>query len=135
METKFNLFNKVSTGILIINSDYKIIFWNNILEVWTGLKYENIVGKNISVEFERFQDIKIQSRLESVFNIGVPVILSSQIHKYLIPCNFTDNQLRYQHTIITSLKDDENESKFLAVFSIQDVTDLTKKSITLQKNI
>jgi len=134
MVNSFDLFNKVSTGIVIINFNYQIVFWNNILERWTGLNHKQIVGKIASEEFEKFRDVTIQIRLESVFNYGTPVILSSQIHKFIIPCSYTGHEIRYQHTVVTSLQDPDIESKYLAIFSIQDVTDLSEKA-SLYKNI
>ena len=133
MKNTFELFNKVSTGILIIDSYYKIIFWNKVLESWTGLKYNEVIGKNASEEFEQIGNPKIQSRLDSVFTYGTPVILSSQIHKYLILSDFPGGKNRYQHTVVTSLKDPDDETKILAIFSIQDVTDITEKALLYKK--
>jgi len=63
--------------------------------------------------------------MERVFKDEAPAIFSAQLHKYLIPCKTADGAYRIQHTIIKPLKLDDGET--LAVMSIQDVTDETKR--------
>ena len=54
------------------------------------------------------------------------MILSSQLHRYIIPAPLCDGQLRIQHTTVTSVPASGGAS-FHALLAIQDVTDLTHR--------
>ena len=127
MQNDFSLFNKVPTGIVVINSDYKVLFWNKTLSNWTKISEQEITGKNIKDFFEKFKNKKITSRLDSVFVYGNPVIFSSQLHKYIIPCKLSGGNLRYQQCVVTSIKSNVEKDQYYAIISIQDVTDVTRK--------
>ncbi|MBN2281569.1 MAG: PAS domain S-box protein [Candidatus Marinimicrobia bacterium] len=129
MNTNYVIFDKISIGIFIIDSHYRVLFWNKVLESWTGISRKIIVGKDICGFFEKFQDEKIRSRLDSVFSFGAPVIFSSQLHKYTIPSRLPNGRYRLQQTMVTSIEDEKNKGIFHAIFSIQDVSDLTEKAI------
>lgn len=127
MVSAYQFLDKISIGSLIIDADYTVHFWNQILENWTGVKKTDIIGKKIHDFFKQFKQMEIQARLNSVFSFGTPVIFSSQIHKYLVFCELPNHKFRYQQTMVTAIKPKTENGKYLALFSIQDVTDITEK--------
>ena len=127
MLTSIQLLDKISVGSIVIDSQYNVLIWNQVMENWTGVKKDEIIGTKITDKYQQFRQLEIQTRLQSVFTYGTPVVFSSQIHKYLIYCELPNNRFRYQQTMVTAIQSDENPQEFYALFSIQDVTDITEK--------
>lgn len=121
---RFNLLDQIPLGICVLQSDYRVIFWNRCLEEWTKIPHERIVGHSIYDFFPHFSQPLYVNRLAPIFMGGPPTIFSSQLHKQVIPATLSNGRSRIQHTTVTAIPDDEGES-FYAMLSIQDVTDLT----------
>lgn len=125
-EKEFSILDHVPMGVFVLRSDFVVVFWNKCLEVWTGIQRNQIVGKNITLHFPHMSDHKYSIRLYDIFKGGPPTIFSSQLHKYIIPSLLTNGKFRIQHTNVTSVQASDGES-FYALFTIQDVTDLTHR--------
>jgi signal transduction histidine kinase len=124
MLDQFSLLNQVPLGICVLQNDYRVVFWNQYLEEWTHISPDRIVGHAIHEFFPHFKSTRYTSRLDSVFQGGLPTVLSSQLHPHLIPAPLHTGENRIQHTTITAVPTATAEV-FYAMLSIQDVTDLT----------
>jgi len=125
-EKEFGILDYIPVGICILRKDIIVVFWNSCLEDWTGIQRGKILGTNIVSHFPHLNNSKYFSRLQNIFDGGPPTIFSSQLHKYLIPSPMRDGNFRIQHTTVTSVRAADG-SGFYALFSIQDVTDLTHR--------
>lgn len=101
------------------------------MEHWSGIARHEILGMDIRQRFPQLTNMKYKRRLEQVFMRGLPAVFSSHLHKHIIPCQLPSGSLRVQHTTVTPLKN-PNELGFYALFSIQDITDLTKQALKYQ---
>ena len=110
-------------GQFVINKDFTVIFWNKCLENWTRIPRKKILGTNILTFFPHLKAKKYINRIQKIFENGMPVIFAALIHKNFIPISLTEGQLRYQHTVATSISVDGYE-QFCVLFSLQDVTSL-----------
>lgn len=119
----FSLFEHVPIGICILDKNYKVIFWNRCLEEWTEIEKKVIVGASIIDFFPLFGNVSYQSRLENVFAGGPPVIFSSQLHHTLFQSS-TNKKQAIHHTTVTAFPH-KNSDEYYALFSIEDVTELT----------
>ena len=126
VEEGFDLLDQAPIGMFVLREDFVVLFWNRCLEDWTGISRSEVIGKNIGILFPHLSDPRYTGRLQSVFESGPPVIFSSQLHKYIIPAPLWDGRLRVQHTTVTSVPASDGAG-FHALFSIQDVTDLTHR--------
>ena len=45
---RFLLYDSVPVGIFIIDSNYRVIFWNACLEDWTGVLREEVLDRRIT---------------------------------------------------------------------------------------
>ncbi len=123
-KTSFSFVDHIPEGIFIIKKDWRVLAWNNCLEKWSGIKSNEIIGKPIIQYLPHLEKPQYADRLADIFLNGPPVVLSSQLHKNIIPCPLEEGSLRILHTIVTSYKaPDDNET--YALFTIQDVTDHT----------
>jgi signal transduction histidine kinase/ActR/RegA family two-component response regulator len=94
------------------------------LEQWTKIPRSQILGSPITKHFPHFRQPLYADRLNQIFQGGPPTIFSSQLHKYIIPSLSPQGSYRVQHTTVTSVPALDGVG-FYALFSIQDVTDLT----------
>ncbi len=119
-------------GIFIINNTFKILFWNKWLEINTKIKKEDALNKDIFgliPHTKKFENYFIQ-----VLN-GSSIILSQRFHKYLIPIEIKDEELKYmQQTIQMFPLTKENEIKGVIVV-IEDVTERVKREEDYKKQI
>ncbi len=47
MNPGFAILNSAPVGCCVVDRDLRIAFWNTILENWTGLLHEEIVGRSL----------------------------------------------------------------------------------------
>ena len=123
-QEKFNLFDTIPLGICVLQQDLIVLFWNSYLEEWTKISRDKILGTEITKHFPHFQQTQYTTRLQQIFQGGPPIIFSSQLHKHIIPAPLPQGKLRIQHTTVSSVPALDGEG-FYALFSIQDVTDVT----------
>ncbi|MDH3998451.1 MAG: response regulator [Desulfuromonadales bacterium] len=120
---RYTLYDYVPEGVLLLQQDMTVLFWNRCLELWTGLKREQIVGQPISVHFPNFDKQTFTSRLQGVFSGGPPAVFSSQIHRQIIRCDLPDGRPRIQKATATAIPV-PNETDCHALMIIHDVSDL-----------
>jgi len=124
VEKEFSLFDHIPVGACVLQKDLKIVFWNRCLEEWTKIPREQILQTNLTDNFPHLAVPKYIRRLQQVFDGGQPILFSSQLHKYLIPCFNSNGQMRSQDTTATSLPWIDGNS--YALLCIQDVSALTR---------
>ncbi|BAY11109.1 ATP-binding response regulator [Calothrix sp. NIES-2098] len=123
-QQQFGLLDKITLGAFVLQSDYIVLFWNSCLEQWTKIPRSKILGVSILEYFPHLEEPRYANRLYQIFQGGPPTIFSSQLHKYVIPIPLTQGKHRIQHTTVTAVTATDGD-EFYALFSIQDVTDLT----------
>jgi signal transduction histidine kinase/ActR/RegA family two-component response regulator len=123
-QQQFQLLDKITLGAFVLQSDHIVLFWNSCLEQWTRIPRSKILGVSILEYFPHLQEPRYANRLQQIFQGGPPTIFSSQLHKYVIPVVLPQGQHRIQHTTVTAVPASDGDG-FYALFSIQDVTDLT----------
>ncbi len=123
--SNFKILEYIPLGVFILRKDFSVLFWNSLLEEWTGIKREKVIGASIFEHFPNLRHPKYIHRLESIFSGGPPIIFSSQLHKNLILSPLASGRLRIQHTTVIALQSVEED--FHALFTIQDVTDMTQR--------
>jgi len=53
----------------IIQKDYRVLFWNDCLENWTGISKNQIVGTDLANHYPHLKEPKYYSRIETVKKI------------------------------------------------------------------
>ncbi|MEH1873441.1 hybrid sensor histidine kinase/response regulator [Nostoc sp.] len=123
-QEKFSLLDKIPLGAFVLQSDYIVIFWNCCLEEWTKIPRNKMLGNSIHEYYPHLNQPRYANRLQQIFQGGLPTIFSSQLHKYIIPVPISKDKYRIQHTTVTAVSALDGD-KFYALFSIEDLTDLT----------
>lgn len=122
----YALLDAVPMGIFIINEQHTVLFWNSIMEYWTGLSRETVVGRQLSQYFPHLMQPRYVNRLSGIFTGGPPTTFSPQLHRYIIPVPRSEGEYQVQQTTVTAIEDTDEDgtSCYHAMFSVQDVTDL-----------
>ena len=126
VESRFAVLDKVPVGILVLDAEYRILFWNECLENWTGVLSGDLIGSDARARFPSIANPGFSKRIERVFRDGVPTVFSPQLHAPFIPCEITPGEFRVQYITVTSIPNPSGGG-FLGVFSIQDISDLTRR--------
>lgn len=121
----FEMFEYIPLGVFVLRSDFVVLFWNSLIEEWTGINRNSIVGAKILDHFPNLGSRKYLDRLNTIFSGGPPIVFSSQLHKHIIPSPLSNNRFRIQHTTVVALLSSGED--FHALFAIQDVTDMTER--------
>ena len=125
-QTRFDFLDKVPVGILVLDSSYRVLFWNECLENWTDILRGEILGCDARLHFPNLVKPTFANRIERVFRDGVPTVFSPQLHSPLIPCEIIPDEFRVQCITVTSIPA-QTGGGFWGIFSIQDITDLTRR--------
>ena len=127
-ESKFNLYDYIPSGICIIDNSLTIIFINYTFSERFNVSKKETVGIKLDEIFPSFNS-RYKQRIETVFEYGTPVILSSQLHKNLFKQKNTDKISKFIYNTTITLLPITNESskEVFAILSLEDVTELTKK--------
>lgn len=121
---KFAIFDAVPIGVCVIDTNFKIIFWNQQLEMWTNISKNDITGKILYEAFPNLKSSKYIIPIKTVLEGGPPVIFSTQLHKNLFPSFLPDNEPRLLHTTVNSCDFCENEIRY-GIISVEDYTYLS----------
>lgn len=125
-QTRFDVFDHTPLGICIVDSSFTTLFWNVFMEEWTGILRNEILGESLTRFFPHFKSPTYFRRLDDIFRGGPPTVFSSQLHQQVFkPINYPDYD-QIQHATVTALPA-EQSGKWYAMFSVKDVTDITKR--------
>lgn len=125
LNNTFKIFDHLPIGVFILRKGFTVVYWNKIIESYSGIKAQDIEGKKILDFYPNLKQKRYYDRINNIFNGAPPTIFSPQLHKYIIPCELKDGKFRVQNTTVVPMRDEENNS-YYAVFSIQDLTEETR---------
>lgn len=116
-----DIFDSVPHGILVVDNKYTLVLWNRIMEEWTGVRREVILGKNLLDFFPHLRENRYKKRMDQVFLGGPPVFFSPQLHPHFISSPLPNGQFRIQQTVASAIPSGkDNENKMLVT-----ITDMT----------
>ncbi len=121
-EGEYKILDLVPLGHIILDQEFKILFWNRRLEEWTSISREDVLGKSIIELYPHLKEVKYYSRMKMMFEGGPPVVFSAQLQKYFLPIKSSHGELCLQQTMINAITK-KNEKVEMALVTIQDVTD------------
>ncbi|MCH9680736.1 MAG: PAS domain-containing protein [Deltaproteobacteria bacterium] len=121
-----DVLDHVPVGVFVLTPEFKVSFWNKVLEDWTGIERGDVVGQDVTGALPHLREGRYAGRLRTIFEGGPPAVFSAQLHKHIVPARRRSGEPRLQHTTVTPLRDEDG--RVSALFAIQDVTELTKRS-------
>ncbi len=111
----------VAVGVCLLQSDWKVLFWNNYLEEWTKISRQNIVGTNLLNHFNQLNQPQYHSYWKQVFEQGEAACFSVPLNELIIPPgSIASNQTYIQHITITPASE-SIETSLYAVLTLQNL--------------
>lgn len=116
----FQALDKVNVGMVIVDRDLKILLWNQWIERFTGIKTEDVLGKNLNEICPRFKMKFYSDILQNVLFHGQSRFCSSSLHKaFFLPKDVHDENSIKQNLHIEPLY---KEDLTYALIQISDMT-------------
>jgi len=125
IQEPLSMFDLVSVGICIVKSDFSVIYWNKIMEEWTGIPREEMLGTDVTKRCPGLDRAICRSRLNALFDVGTPIVFSSQLHKEIFPVKLPNGDQRIHNTTVSAFSLNEN-NKFSALFTVEDVSGISR---------
>jgi PAS domain S-box-containing protein len=122
----YSLFDYISVGVCIINKEYRVQFWNEYMEAYTGYGSSEIINKPLYEFFPAFENEKYRDLIDNVFIGWPPIILSSRLHSPFFTFKEQEHKDRFQDLTVVPIQVPDSES-YNAIITVTDVTDITKK--------
>jgi PAS domain S-box-containing protein len=126
--------NTVDNGIILINKDLEVKFWNRWLEIRTGINSKEIIGKNIKDFYPQIDDKKLIRKIITALKLNSSTFYTPQFNKFLIPIELSKVADRVfnemQQSVTITPYDVEKE---LVIVYIYDTTILSEINYKLKE--
>ncbi|MDQ7060574.1 MAG: PAS domain-containing protein [Sulfurimonas sp.] len=86
------LIENIDNGIIILNTQLEIIYYNKWLELHTHLKEKDILGLKLTSIFPNIKTKTLQRKIKTALRMQTPTFYTASIAKYLIPIKI--NQIK-----------------------------------------
>jgi len=83
------IMQSLNLGIVVLDRDLRIVFWNRWLEEHSRLECAQVIGRDITKLFPELEQKGFRWKAENVFKLGTYAFFSQQIHGHLIPLPLT----------------------------------------------
>lgn len=126
--------NTVDNGIILINKNLEVKFWNRWLEIRTGISAKNIINKNLKDFYPQIDDKKLIRKVTTALKLNSSTFYTPQSSKFLINIELSKvadkvfNEM--QQSVTITPYDLEKE---LAIIYIYDTTILSEINYKLKE--
>jgi diguanylate cyclase (GGDEF)-like protein len=130
--------NKINTGILIIDNEYNIVFWNRYLEIHANKYTDDVVGHNIFQVFPELPQKWLKRKVESVFQLKSQSFCSWEQRHHLFELQHTRPISTNSHFMAqncTFLPLERKDGSDNVCILIEDVTDVCHYQTMLNKTL
>ncbi len=126
------IFNQISDminmGLVVIDEDLKVHFWNRWMALHSGIESEKIVGQSLFDFFPNLNEPKFLRNCRSVFAFGNFAFFSQKLHRYLFPFRpaYSDKtrfDYMQQSCTMGPIRDEEKNIRYIFL-SVSDVTEV-----------
>ena len=133
-KNKFDIIcNTVDNGIIVLNKDLKVFFWNRWLETRTGIEANSIIDKNILDFYSNIDEKKLKRKIITALKLNSPTFYTPQTDDFLINIeinNISDRVFNQMQQSITITPLDLEEG--LVILYIYDITFLSEINYKLE---
>ena len=78
------IFDTIDNGIILLDEDMTILYWNKWLEIKTEIAKEDILNKNLYEVFSTIKEKNLKRKIKTTLALNSPSYYSVDPHKYLI---------------------------------------------------
>lgn len=122
------LFDTVNIGLVVLDSELKVRYWNRWMEHYSGVPSERIAGASLFEHFPSLNTPKFLRSCKSVLAFGNFSFFSQKLHHYLFPFRADSSfasrfEFMQQSCSMGPLRDEDKNITSLYL-TVQDVTEL-----------
>lgn len=111
--------SSVELGIILIDSEQKILFWNKYIERISQVRHESVIGKRLPDVCATFKKKRYQDIIKTVIEENQTRFCSSKLHKSIIFPEGTDNCDKKQNMTLEPITID---GKVYVMIQVDDIT-------------
>ena len=122
------VFDTVNFGLVVLDRDIKIQYWNRWMAMHSGLPSEQIIGEQLFEFFPHLSTPGFNKNCKAVLSFGNFAFFSQKLHRFLFPFK-PDSSFGYRFDLMQQsctmgpLRSDDNSISGLFLI-VQDVTEL-----------
>ncbi|KKL58958.1 hypothetical protein LCGC14_2220170, partial [marine sediment metagenome] len=136
-ELTSQIFDSMSMGILTLDRDFKVRYWNKWLELNSGISSETIKGRIVTEFFPEIDSPQFRRNVKSVFKLGNYCHFSQKLHSCLFKFKVFDTmgpsfEHMQQNCTMGPLKGSDGKIE-LVFLTVQDVTDSVRMELILNE--
>ncbi len=136
LDINAKLISSIDNGIIILDSELTVHYYNTWLELHTSIKEESTLGRNICDIFTKINEKTLKRKIRTALRMGTPTFYTASTSKYLIPIkinqlNVRDFKHMRQDVSVIPFDSDKN----LVALIITDQTNITNTLALLETNI
>ncbi|MGR3221166.1 MAG: diguanylate cyclase [Candidatus Anammoxibacter sp.] len=79
------IFDMINIGVVVLDKDLKICFWNPWMETHSGIDADEIKGSSVLQHFPNLNSNRFLKNVKSVITFGNLSFFSQKLHRYLFP--------------------------------------------------
>ena len=118
----------INMGLVVLDKDLKVHFWNRWMALHSGIDSEKIVGQSLFDFFPNLNEPKFLRNCRSVFAFGNFAFFSQKLHRYLFPFRPTySDKARFdymqQSCTMGPIRDEDKSVRYIFL-SVNDVTEV-----------
>ncbi|MCW8930396.1 MAG: ATP-binding protein [Gammaproteobacteria bacterium] len=139
------LLNAISTGLVVLDKELKIVHWNRWVANASGISPEEAYQKNLLEIFPTLESSRIYHAIQANFELGLPAVISNIFNQSPLPLfsnvkDTSDEKIPLlQHIQITQIRAENHNGKkqdeAYCLIHITDVTAGVKREKELEKHI
>ena len=129
------IINTINCGIVVIDREYTVYYWNHWMEIYSHKNSSDIIGKNLLEVYSNLNNHQFIRSCKSTFSFGNFIFISQKLHKYLIPLKafqYSNLNIDYmqQSCALFPLRDENNIINYICI-AIYDVTEIVMYQMKL----
>ncbi|MCL2102409.1 MAG: diguanylate cyclase [Syntrophorhabdaceae bacterium] len=126
-----SIFNALNLGIVILDSEYRIQFWNNWMAIHSQRDEVDILGQTIFDAYPNLNKTAFTRSFKSVFTFGNLYFFSQKLHGYLFPIPPLNSfQTSFEHMqqscTVCPMRDGDGPKVTHICITVQDVTEMVE---------
>ncbi|MBU0730623.1 MAG: PAS domain-containing protein [Proteobacteria bacterium] len=117
----------IDLGLIILDKDLRVRYWNHWLESRSGIKKEMILGRSVLETFPHLDSPKFRRNFKAVFAFGNFYFFPRKLYDYLFPFKpdstfMSDVDYMQQSCTMGPIRDESKAIRYVFI-SIKDVTE------------
>jgi len=80
----YTICNHIDNGIIVLNRDLEVLFWNKWLEIRTNIPSVDVVGKNLTSIYTNIDKNRLKRKIFTALKLNSPTFYTPQTSDYLI---------------------------------------------------